>query len=198
MTTTSKFKAFWKDTRAAAAIEFALVAPLYVAFFCGMLEIGLMWWGNSVINNVMAQVARIAPIGCAHNKYLQNGGGLFCMSESRIDENYIKQAIVNRSLGFVQANSSRFEIYAANAYQFFGDGVSNMGAADPDSITTSFDVGTLVSGYRLQDSFIVVHTTYTWPHFFPLARLMEAFNQPTVYSNIIFYRNEKFGALDPM
>ncbi len=49
-----------KSEKGAAAVEFAIVLPLLVLFFCGMIEFGLLFYNKQVITNASREGARAA------------------------------------------------------------------------------------------------------------------------------------------
>jgi len=52
----------FQETRAAAALEFALVAPVFIAFLMGIAQLGLLFFANAGLHNALAEGARHATI----------------------------------------------------------------------------------------------------------------------------------------
>lgn len=52
-----------RDTRAAAALEFALVGPVFLLLVCLILELALALFTQSVMNNALQGAARLVRIG---------------------------------------------------------------------------------------------------------------------------------------
>jgi len=50
-----------REIRAAAALEFALVAPVLIVMIMGIAQLGLIFFANAGLNNAIAQGARHAP-----------------------------------------------------------------------------------------------------------------------------------------
>jgi Flp pilus assembly protein TadG len=50
----------WRDRRAVAALEFALVAPVLLMFFGGAVDLGLAVWSQSCVASAVAQGAQYA------------------------------------------------------------------------------------------------------------------------------------------
>ncbi len=57
-----KKKMFIKDQNGAAVVEFAIVLPLLVLLFCGMIEFGLLFYNKQVITNASREGARAGII----------------------------------------------------------------------------------------------------------------------------------------
>lgn len=56
-------RAFLKDWRGAAAIEFALVVPVFLAFVFGGAVMGLAVWQRNILQNVAVDAARCVALG---------------------------------------------------------------------------------------------------------------------------------------
>lgn len=50
------------DRRGATAVEFALLAPVFLLLLCGMIEIGRMLWAKQVLTEVAYGAARCASL----------------------------------------------------------------------------------------------------------------------------------------
>ena len=50
------------DVKAATALEFALLAPVFVAFIMGIAQLGLVFSANAGLNNALAEGARHATL----------------------------------------------------------------------------------------------------------------------------------------
>ena len=57
----------WKDRRGVAALEFALVMPLLMTFFGGVVDLGVAVWSKSCLANAVAQGAECASQPSAGN-----------------------------------------------------------------------------------------------------------------------------------
>lgn len=51
-----------RDTRAAGALEFALVAPAFILLIMGIAQLGIIFFANAGLHNAVAQGARLATI----------------------------------------------------------------------------------------------------------------------------------------
>lgn len=67
MTAPAQFRAFGRDARGAAAIEFAIIAPLLFAMLFGVFEIGRLMYEQSRASAAAAAGARAAAIYAAED-----------------------------------------------------------------------------------------------------------------------------------
>lgn len=73
------FSRFLRDTRGAAAVEFALVAAPFLFTMFGLLEVALIFFGSSALESGVQQAARTIRTG-----ELQNSGGGVGQFRSRL------------------------------------------------------------------------------------------------------------------
>lgn len=57
-----RLKSILGNTRGAAALEFALVAPAFIALVVGIAQMGLLFFANAGLHNALAEGARHATI----------------------------------------------------------------------------------------------------------------------------------------
>lgn len=51
-----------KDDRASAALEFALVVPIWVAFVVGIMQVGMLLWVDNMMHDVVDAAARCTAV----------------------------------------------------------------------------------------------------------------------------------------
>lgn len=56
----NQLRQYLKNEAGAAAIEFALVLPIYLLFIMGIIELGLVFWGESAVGYGTSCAARYA------------------------------------------------------------------------------------------------------------------------------------------
>jgi len=56
---------FWRATRASTAIEFAIVAPLFIGLLISILEIGIYFFAQNVLQTAAVQAGRLFLTGQA-------------------------------------------------------------------------------------------------------------------------------------
>jgi len=70
-----KLRQLPRDTRGSAAVEFAVMAPLFLALTLGMVEVGLLMWIQLGLQHGVEMAARCATINttlCNSNTAIQN------------------------------------------------------------------------------------------------------------------------------
>ena len=55
-------KRFFQETRGGAALETAMVVPVWVTLFTIMIQMTLIWWSKSVVQHAAARAARVAVV----------------------------------------------------------------------------------------------------------------------------------------
>lgn len=70
MTKRRKFRSFVKNKKGAAAVEFALLAPMFFALTFSILEAGWFFFVNSAVEQANANAARLIRTGQAQNSSL--------------------------------------------------------------------------------------------------------------------------------
>lgn len=78
-----------RDTRGGAAVEFALLAPLYLLMLAGMLAYGLYFGASHSLQQLAADAARISIGGLDHAErdrlvrdYLEKNGDTYMLMEA--------------------------------------------------------------------------------------------------------------------
>ncbi len=84
-------KKFWRNTEGVAALEFALTAPVLLLLTIGTLEIGMVEFMDSTIENAVLDASRYGSTGFSPD------------AVSR--EDAIRQAIADWSMGLVDMNA---------------------------------------------------------------------------------------------
>lgn len=79
MSSTTRFSVFRKALRArgtdgSAAIEFAFIAPVFFALMLGILQLGIMIFGQFTLQNAVTEAARLIRTGQAQNINAANAG----------------------------------------------------------------------------------------------------------------------------
>lgn len=95
----SKIRSLIRDNKAIAAIEFALVIPVFLLFFVGIMEVFMILFGNTMINNMGSQATRAAMIGCVDGEF--QGGA--CNGNYQVDIGKLRRMIRTETAGLVKA-----------------------------------------------------------------------------------------------
>lgn len=161
------------DTRGAVAIEFAFVFPVFIFLFMGIVEYGLVKFGNNVIDNAMSQMARAAMVGCIDNE-VKSGE---CKQSNMMNMANIKTLIAKQSAGFVDPCGGRFTLKIA-----------------PVTAAPSGDIN-----WGQGQEVVLYEAEYEWPVFNPLLKmdsfLGEGFGESIHFHVANIVRNEAFGTL---
>lgn len=62
MTTLRKLGRLWRDSRAASAVEFALLAPLFFGLLFGVVQVGIYMQNYNAIRSVASDAGRFAAV----------------------------------------------------------------------------------------------------------------------------------------
>jgi Flp pilus assembly protein TadG len=91
-----KTKMTIKNQKGAAAVEFAIIAPLLFVFLFGIVEFGLLLYNKAVITNACREAARDAIV--LRNPRLDTAG------RDTLIQNTVTIYITNRLISFGQSN----------------------------------------------------------------------------------------------
>ncbi len=64
---------FWRNASGASALEFALVAFPFILLVLAVLEVGIVYFANFMLENAVAQGARLIRTGQAQNQNFDAG-----------------------------------------------------------------------------------------------------------------------------
>jgi Flp pilus assembly protein TadG len=163
---------FFRKNEGVAAIEFALIFPIFILFFFMVLEYSIMSFGNSVMQNMVNMIARQSSMGCYDAEYV-TGNPNACTSTFFADSTGLKNEIIRKSIGLVDANdSSRFTFTAGPV----------------GSYTTGLDMG---QGGEIR----VIRMAYDWPIFFSYLSSLGLIGNTANFETVTVVRNERFGNL---
>lgn len=65
-----KFGGFWTTRRASAAIEFAIVAPIFIGLLISVLETGIFFFAQNTLQAAAVQAGRLILTGQAQSSGL--------------------------------------------------------------------------------------------------------------------------------
>lgn len=157
------------------AIEFAFVFPIFMTFFMGTAELGMMRFGNSLMDNALNQLARNAMVGCRDADY--TAGTTDCQTTAVMTPARMRRMIESTTMGLVEAcDPEKFTFTAA-----------------PITGVTPNDPGAGIN-FGQESDVIVYHVEYRWPTIFPLF-FHPYFNRDKVFASSMVVRNEPFGTV---
>mgnify|MGYP000403917976 CR=1 FL=1 len=174
----SKFRSFLKATKGAVAVEFALVALPFLFLLMGILQIGLIFFVQTDLDNASAEARRLIRTGEFQATYSSTGTGAASAFETLICNN--ATSIPNC------ANNLAVDVSVAADYNNITYANRITGGSFNDALT-SIDTG---SGGDI----VVVTISYKWPLFVPLVDQIFAStnNGERVLVSTIVFRNEPF------
>lgn len=165
----------FRDARGVAAIEFALIFPIFILFLFMIIEYGLMFFGNAVITNMNNQVARESMVGCINAEIVNNA---CTIATYKVDEAQLRANIIRRSAGFVDANNASRFTFTVAAYTEFPNVMP----------ATKINLG---QGNDLR----VFRMRYQWPVFFSMLKNIPPFRDMINFETYSIVRNEPFGTI---
>jgi Flp pilus assembly protein TadG len=186
--------------RGSAALEFAVVAPVFFALMLGILEIGTMTFAQFALQNAVTQTGRLVRTGQA--QAINFATATQCVNNN-VAGNYTSAADWYR--GQICCNVSGLLDCSSNAL-YINVSSSSTGFSAGGGFSSSLtNVANAYSPGNACDV-VLIRATYSWPIWFPgLARLLNA-NAPANYlvnmadgsghllSATAAFRNEPFTA----
>jgi Flp pilus assembly protein TadG len=172
-----KFRS-WNRRRAEghAAIEFALIAPVFFMLLMGIIETGMVFFADSTLQNGMEVAARMIRTG-----QVQTGG---------ITQTTFRQIVCNAINSFLSCDPSKLYI-DVRAYTNFAS--SNY----PPPLDDDQNLNPNLNGYQVGTScqVVLVRAFYTWELFTPVFAQYYAnmANNTRLISASIAFRNEPYG-----
>ena len=78
------YLAFLRDRRASAAVEFALVAPVFLLLTVGAIDVGRLVWSASALNHLARETTRYASVRGAESQVPATQSGLQTFVANRL------------------------------------------------------------------------------------------------------------------
>lgn len=146
-----------------AAVEFALLAPLLFLLMVGIVELGLVMFASSVLENAATTASRVGLTG-------NDGKGNFGDSKAR--EAAVRQEVMRFAHGIIDPNKVKFDPQVHNKYtNVNGKGSEGLGSGNQAVI---YDV------------------TYEWKFFSPLIGAFFKPRGVYTISSSVIVKNEDF------
>jgi Flp pilus assembly protein TadG len=169
-----------KTERGSAALEFAIVAPVFFALMLGILEIGTMTFAQFALQNAITQTARLIRTGQAQN--INPTTATQCMNNS-VAGNYTTTADWYR--GQICCNvSSLLNCSSTTLFINVSSSSSGFPSSSGGFSSAMTNVANAYSPGNACDV-VLVQATYSWPIWFPgLAQLLNSSNSGTYLVNM--------------
>lgn len=170
----SPLKRFRRDARGVTAIEFALIGAPFFALTIGVLELGLAFFVNRLVDNAALETARLIRTGQAH--------------QTNLNAAAFKTEFCKRIPSFM-CDQSRITIDITRYDQFSGLGnmpslFNNSGELNDQP---SYDIGG-------SSDIVVARFVYRWPMFTAITQMDagDTGNMERLLFSTVVFRNEPF------
>jgi Flp pilus assembly protein TadG len=142
--------------KGSAAIEFAMVAPVFFVLLMGTIEAGVIFFAQSALQNALNDVARLVRTGQT-SCYTTSGGNCVAMTQAQ----FRTQLCSEVSLLLQDCNGASLQ-FDVNAYPSGFSGASNSSPLVAGSLPTltAFNIGNPCD-------VILARAFYKWPVFTP-------------------------------
>jgi Flp pilus assembly protein TadG len=143
--------------RGSAAIEFAMIAPIFFVLLMGTMEAGIMFFAQSTLQNALSDTARLVRTGQS-SCYTTSGGVCQAMTAAQFKTQLCSEA--STLLTGCTTGSLQFDV---NAYPSGFGGASNTSPLDTGKnlpVLSTFNVGNACD-------VVLVRAFYKWPVFAP-------------------------------
>lgn len=162
MSFTTRCKQLYRRMRAdsrkgSAAIEFAMVAPVFFVLLMGTIEAGVMFFAQSALQNALNDTARLVRTGQTAC-YTTSGGSCVAMTQDQFKTKLCSQ--VSTLLQSCTTGGLQFDV---NAYPSGYSAATNSSPLDSSknlNNLTAFNVGSACD-------VVLVRAFYKWPVFTP-------------------------------
>jgi Flp pilus assembly protein TadG len=165
------------DARGSSAIEFAIVAPVLILFLCGIIETGVIFWGQSTLFYATADTARMVRTG-------QLSGTVTAAT--------IKTQICNRIAGMISTATcnSSLQIDMRSYTSFSSSSFPSMTNANGTLNTGSMAQTTNVAACNI----VLIRAFYPWPIMTPIMKplLRTATDNTHLLYAAAAFRNEPY------
>lgn len=172
----AKCREFLTCTKASSAIEFAMVAPLFLVVVFAIFEVGYVFLSDLALESALSNASRLIRTGQS-----MKGG---------TSEEEFKNTICNNAYGLI--NCDKLSVLVSE-FDSFADGASKMpDLFDEDGKlqdNSMFKIGD-------SDSIIVVRTTYIYDIINPFGEIVKFSNygdNQFLQVHIVAFKNEPFG-----
>jgi Flp pilus assembly protein TadG len=162
-----------------AALEFAFVAPIFFALMLGILEIGVMTFGQFALQNAVTQAGRLVRTGQA--QAINPATATQCVNNNvagnyATSQDWFRGQICCNIANLLDCSSSKLFINVSSTTTGFASGSAFSGALS--NVTNAYSPGAACN-------VVLIRATYSWPVWFPgLAQLLNSGNSPNFLINM--------------
>jgi Flp pilus assembly protein TadG len=146
----------WRDCRGVAALEFGLLAPLFIVLLCAILENGLILFTQTVLDNATRDASRQILLGTATTSSFST-------------------ALCNGASSMIPCSSIKYNVKSGSTFAGLSAAIQTDSAGNMTN--TQFTPGT--AG---QD--VLIQVAYNRPYFIPFYGLFSGVNSELLVSTI--------------
>jgi len=171
-----RYRRWRRNERGSAAIEFAIIAPVFFFLMFVIAETALVFIAEQVLDNAVFETARLVRTGQ--------------VQEAAMTEQDFTDEVCGRVSVFIDCSGASFYL-DVKSYATFGDMVVGNPVDDEDNFT---DAGTFAFGEA--NDIVVVRAYYQWPTntIFGGLSLKNLSNGKRLIGSFSAFRNEPFTA----
>lgn len=174
MTINHKFKKFLCCRKGSSAIEFAMVAPIFLMVVLSIFEVGYMFLTDMAMESALSNASRLVRTGQAHSSGMTAG--------------QFKSAVCDGTYSLISCKDLTVDV---DVFSSFEDGTDLPPLLDDNGELVDnsvFNVGTA-------NSIIVVRTTYIYDVINPVGdaiQLANYGNNQYLHVHVVAFKNEPF------
>ncbi len=163
-----RFKNFWRrlraDNKGSAAVEFAMVAPVFFLLLMGTVESGVIFFAQSSLQNAVNDAARLVRTGQSACFSLDANNNCLSMSASQFRDQVCNEVIALLQSCQTDVNGNSELQFDVNAYPSGFTGVANSSPLAADGSLPNLTVFNTGNACDV----VLVRAYYRWPVFTPM------------------------------
>jgi Flp pilus assembly protein TadG len=145
------------STKGSAAIEFAMIAPIFFVLLMGTIEAGIMFFAQSTLQNALNDAARLVRTGQTAC-YTTSAGNCVAMTQAQFRTQLCSEA--SALLQSCSTGSLQFDVNAYPSGYSVASNASPLDASNNLPSLNNFNVGSACD-------VVLVRAFYKWPVFAP-------------------------------
>lgn len=181
-----RIKLFFYKKEGATALEFALIAPVFFLLLMGTIELGLIFFAESVLQGALMHGARVSKTGYSEGERTA----------------YVRSEIIRLSGFILDPEKLVIEPMHYNSHANIGQpepcittvcesGLPNVDYADINS-NGQWDADQGTAGLGIRNDIVIFRGTYEWPLFTPLIKHFFNDDDKVVLTSTAIVKNEAF------
>jgi len=150
-----------RDTRGAALVEFAILAPVMMTLIMGLCDLSYQVYAKSILNGAMQKAARDSAI--------QGGADNTAALDAKVTT-MVKNIAKNATIVFTRKNYDSFSVIKPEPFvDANNDGIRQVGECYTDiNANNQWDADPGVNGQGGANDVTLYSATVTYPRLFPL------------------------------